>query len=585
MGSLLRTTMERLHIFLGLLCNLLVAVLVKSDCMTYEKNGKLETTCDPTEPISPSKTVTNSITNDSYPSCFKVKLIIFYDNLYRDFDVTDPVVRVEELMDMAQDDNFGFPPYFSGIGIDIKLDIVAIDHYDGVISTSDKNTLQSTIVDPDTRNADIWFFYTTNETGAAGVSGQNDPCGNKKQVGVFRTDIPGHDTAQMLATHIGLLLAMVSQSHFEDYYNENQPWCLETCCDSCTDVKCSEIVDINQNPYQCLSEQEAANWHKKCLPANPNLCDYTGVHEECEWTDWLDQDNPSGNGDYEKAPDGCEIQKYEVQLVSGGEVYSNVADLDQCLMDSPYVHCVNREGCQCNDYRVKYCCGPPKPKCYCCPPTWAVNNCTDNGCMWNWNQLGECVDITNPDWRELNAAYDLSANANMMPHASRQDYQYPGLCGASLDDSCCRCMKKKTCMDTGCEKRFGGKGVCIDAVDGDLSKYDIDFGVKPDQTPGLCTNNVNDNCCSCFKKQDTDSGCYKMRCFVGKVEGICVGPNDPYPSGYTKTDQRCEEKGDCRCWIPCKDIWKKKKCKKYAKNGRCKEATTAANCCATCKNY
>ena len=128
-------------------------------------------------------------------------------------------------------------------------------------------------------------------------------------------------------------------------------------------------------------------------------------------------------------------------------------------------------------------------------------------------------------------------------------------------------------------------GICIDAVDGDLSKYDIDFEVKPDQTPGLCTNNVNDNCCSCFKKKDTDSGCYKMRCFVGKVEGICVGPNDPYPFGYQKTDQRCEEKGDCRCFIPCKDIWKKKKCKKYAKNGKCKEATTAANCCATCKNY
>ena len=84
---------------------------------------------------------------------------------------------------------------------------------------------------------------------------------------------------QMLATHIGLLLAQNHNPSFADYYNENQPWCLETCsetCDKCTNVKCSEIVDNNQNPYQCLSEQEAANWHKKCLPANPNLCDYTG---------------------------------------------------------------------------------------------------------------------------------------------------------------------------------------------------------------------------------------------------------------------------------------------------------------------
>jgi len=575
--------MERLRIFIGLLSNLLVAVLVKSDCITYENNGKLETTCNPTEPTSPSKMVAN--TNDSIPSCFKVKLIIYYDNFFRDSDLTDPEVRVEELMDMTQNGNFGVSPYFSGLGIDIKLDIVAVDHYDGVISdiVSDKNTLQSTIADPDTRNADIWFFLTTNDGsgGTIGISGQNDPCGDKKQVGVFRTNID-LSTAQMLATHIGLLLAQ--NKPFADYYNENQPWCLETCCDNCTNFKCSEIVDINQNPYQCLSEKEAANWHKKCLPANISLCDYTGAYEDCEWTDWLDRDNPSGNGDYEFAPDGCEIQKYEVQLVSGGEVYSDVAALDQCLLDSPYVHCVNKDGCQCDDYRVKYCCGPPRPKCYCCPPRLPINNCTDNGCMWNWNQLGECVDITNPDWNELNTIYDLSAKANMML-ASRQDYQYPGLCGASLDKSCCRCMKKKTCMDTGCEQRFKGKGVCIDAVDGDLSKYDIDFEVKPDQTPGLCTNNVNDNCCSCFKKQDYDSGCYKMRCFVGKVEGICVGPNDLYPYGYKETDQRCEEKGNCRCFIPCKDIWKKRKCKKYAKKGKCTEATTAANCCATCKNY
>ena len=84
---------------------------------------------------------------------------------------------------------------------------------------------------------------------------------------------------QMLATHIGLLLAQHHQPSFADYYNENQPWCLETCCDNCTDIKCSDIVDNNQNPYQCLSEQEAANWHKKCLPANPNFCDYAGKYD------------------------------------------------------------------------------------------------------------------------------------------------------------------------------------------------------------------------------------------------------------------------------------------------------------------
>ena len=76
--------------------------------------------------------------------------------------------------------------------------------------------------------------------------------------------------------------------------------------------------------------------------------------------------------------------------------------------------------------------------------------------MWNWNQLGECVDITNPNWKELDNKYDLSQIANGTSS---------GLCGVSADESCCRCMKKKTtkktCKDTGCEKKFGGKGIHI----------------------------------------------------------------------------------------------------------------------------
>ena len=76
-----------------------------------------------------------------------------------------------------------------------------------------------------------------------------------------------------------------------------------------------------------------------------------------------------------------------------------------------------------------------------------------------------------------------------------------------------------------------------------------------------------------------------MRCYHGGLEGICVGQNDPHPIGYIKTDQRCEEKGDCRCFIPCKDKWPEKKCKKYAKKGICKQVEIAKNCCATCSDY
>ena len=73
----------------------------------------------------------------------------------------------------------------------------------------------------------------------------------------------------------------------------------------------------------------------------------------------------------------------------------------------------------------------------------------------------ECVDVTNPDWKELNYKYDLSAKIGYNQAArqnDRQQYDYR-LCGSTVDDSCCKCMKRKTCKDTGCKKRFEGKGI------------------------------------------------------------------------------------------------------------------------------
>ena len=166
--------------------------------------------------------------------------------------------------------------------------------------------------------------------------------------------------------------------------------CLEDCNSStsnCTDVACSSKLDINGNPYQCLSEEEAQNWHKKCLPDSHQFCRYTGryykmlctyylvltdmitfhlnylllnqtnkyfsylkgEYDECKWTGWLDQDNPSGYGDYEPVPEGCKVQKYKVQEVSGGTIYDDVSAMSQCLIDSPYVACINsHQGSDCH---------------------------------------------------------------------------------------------------------------------------------------------------------------------------------------------------------------------------------------------
>ena len=68
---------------------------------------------------------------------------------------------------------------------------------------------------------------------------------------------------------------------FEDYIKNNMTCledCISSCCKNCTDVACSSISDANSNPYQCLSEEEAQNWHKKCLPTSENYCQYNSKY-------------------------------------------------------------------------------------------------------------------------------------------------------------------------------------------------------------------------------------------------------------------------------------------------------------------
>ena len=89
-----------------------------------------------------------------------------------------------------------------------------------------------------------------------------------------------------------------------------------------------------------------------------------------------------------------------------------------------------------------------------CLENCPVNECQDNGCKEQSNGLGECVDVTYPAWDELNHRFDIFE----VVQAQSATAAKPGLCSPSLDDSCCRCMKMKTCKDNGCEARFEGNG-------------------------------------------------------------------------------------------------------------------------------
>ena len=79
------------------------------------------------------------------------------------------------------------------------------------------------------------------------------------------------------------------------------------------------------------------------------------------------------------------------------------------------------------------------PKCYCCPPEDPPNVCTDTNstCSQAFGGTGTCVDITKPDWVQLDHDFDIYVPI------------IPDACRASDDNSCCRCFKNKICVDTG----------------------------------------------------------------------------------------------------------------------------------------
>ena len=96
----------------------------------------------------------------------------------------------------------------------------------------------------------------------------------------------------------------------------------------------------------------------------------------CKWSKWQDVDNPSGKCDCEDAQCDCDVQGWQIQLTSGGPIYShtNPTDLPQVFDITPHkIYCWNRDqpGCKvnsqgypvpwaqkacCQDYRVRFCC-------------------------------------------------------------------------------------------------------------------------------------------------------------------------------------------------------------------------------------
>ena len=93
-----------------------------------------------------------------------------------------------------------------------------------------------------------------------------------------------------------------------------------------------------------------------------------GNSQSCTWTSWMDRDNPSGTGDYERASDyaygGTPVcnsntpENSECRSVSGGVYYDDYTfgnvDTVYCTPNQGFV-CINGAS-YCPDFEVRFCC-------------------------------------------------------------------------------------------------------------------------------------------------------------------------------------------------------------------------------------
>jgi len=191
--------------------------------------------------------------------------------------------------------------------------------------------------------------------------------------------------------------------------------------DKCVDVNCKEHFNGHGKCYTLNSQIKTRS---QCVSSD-TLCQQNNVltsprsQPTCEWTQWIDRDNPTATGDWEDKiappypgiPVGpgskCEYSQYQVRIKGSNEVYSNVASIPGPwkIRDHPNgIVCVNSEqdevdGCNgvrnqnsdkcCPDMEVKFCCETnvvePEP-CQCCMTPYE-----EEPCQWtNW------IDRDNP---------------------------------------------------------------------------------------------------------------------------------------------------------------------------------------------
>ena len=126
--------------------------------------------------------------------------------------------------------------------------------------------------------------------------------------------------------------------------------------------------------------------------------------------------------------------------------------------------------------------------------------CEDTGCGRLWNGHGQCVNMTKMTYSHLSASYDMEADTD----AIKNDRS---LCKSpESDKECCRCFKKRPCMDEGCDSKGG---MCVDMMRANLkdknvfplNSVNLDVKIQDINGTKLCKGAMgSEKCCECYRK-------------------------------------------------------------------------------------
>ena len=131
--------------------------------------------------------------------------------------------------------------------------------------------------------------------------------------------------------------------------------------------------------------------------------------------------------------------------------------------------------------------------------------CEDTGCGKLWSGHGQCVNMTDNTYSQLKASYDLEYDNSTISNDR-------SLCKSTASTSeCCRCFKKKSCMDEGC---IASGGMCVDILRANLkdknafplNTVNLDRKIEGANGTALCRGSESEKCCECYKLLGSDSG-------------------------------------------------------------------------------